>query len=97
MVLFSLSIPFEKSILGISFGFTILLKIYWIICIVISVVGIKNMMKLRIKITMLFIFELIIVANIADSITDNTNIDDIYIFVFVFSSICFLVLYSNFS
>ena len=41
---------------------------------------------------MLFIFELIIVANIADNITDNTNVNDIYIFVFVFSSSCFLVI-----
>ena len=52
----SLSIPFEKSILGISFGFTILFKIVCVICIITSLDGIKNSIKLIIAIAIFFVF-----------------------------------------
>ena len=47
IVAFSSSIPFEKSIFGIGFGFTILLNIYCMICVTISDDGINRIRKLN--------------------------------------------------
>ena len=69
---FSSYIPFEKSILGISLGFTILLNIYCTNCIDTSDDGIKNII-IDIKYTHIFLVNKFIIPLIPIDIS-NVNI-----------------------
>ena len=91
----SSSIPFEKSILGIDFGFTILLKIYCMICVTISDDGMNKIRKLNRYIPIFFVYRFKTLLNASDNMIDKMIFVAIYSFCFVFSAICFGTLHCN--
>ena len=92
---FSSLIPFEKSIFGIGFGFTILLKIYCMICVTISDDGMNKIRKLKKYIPIFFVYRFKILLNASDNTIDKMIFVAIYSFCFVFSGICLGTLHCN--